>query len=398
MEKHLSDDSSELQPIVRTGEQSADTPPAPETPPRAFVPPVFVRRTTWFERVSAHVLLTLVVVAALTLQTVSLPDWRLSLVAHAAPPSLPPVSNLAGGVLPAPAPDVAPTPNDTVVRAALPQTIIPDRPRRDVITYTVQSGDTLFGIAFAFGLQPETILWSNPDLQGNPHLLSIGQVLNILPVNGVYHTVVATDTLASLAETFKVDETTIQTASWNQPYIDKAGNLQVGANLVIPDGKSEFVVWQIPEPTSPGGTPGTGNGTANVGSCGAQPSAFSTGHFIWPTDQHWVSGNPYASWHQGVDLRANLGDNIYAADNGTVLYAGWTSVGYGNLVVVDHNNGWQTWYGHLSEIDVLCGENVWQGEIIGLAGSTGHSTGPHLHFETRWHGTLPNPLDVLPPP
>jgi murein DD-endopeptidase MepM/ murein hydrolase activator NlpD len=171
----------------------------------------------------------------------------------------------------------------------------------------------------------------------------------------------------------------------------------VGAGLVVPGGQSKYVIWVIPPP-NPGGTPGTGNGTANVGSCGAAPQIIGRGLFVWPTDVHWVSGNPYAPWHMGIDLRAVLGANVYAADTGTIIYAGWSNAGYGNLVVIDHGNGWQTWYGHLSEIWFNCGDIVYQGNVIGLAGTTGRSTGPHLHFETRWQGTLPNPLDVLPPP
>jgi murein DD-endopeptidase MepM/ murein hydrolase activator NlpD len=123
-----------------------------------------------------------------------------------------------------------------------------------------------------------------------------------------------------------------------------------------------------------------------------------TGTFIWPTPKHWVSGNNYAGWHPGIDIAARLGDPIYASDNGVVIYAGWNSWGYGNLVVVEHGNGWQTWYAHNSEIYVGCGQNVYQGSVIAAAGSTGRSSGPHLHFETRFQGTLPNPFNVLPPP
>jgi len=111
-----------------------------------------------------------------------------------------------------------------------------------------------------------------------------------------------------------------------------------------------------------------------------------------------VSGYNYSAWHPGLDLVGRAGDPVYAADNGFVVYAGWSNVGYGNLIVIDHGNGWQTWYAHLSLAYVACGQNVWQGSTIGGIGSTGNSSGPHLHFETRYQGGLPNPFNVLPAP
>ena len=111
-----------------------------------------------------------------------------------------------------------------------------------------------------------------------------------------------------------------------------------------------------------------------------------------------MSGYNYSVWHRGLDLAGHQGDPVYASDSGFIVYAGWSPVGYGNLVVIDHGNGWQTWYGHLSLIYVTCGQNVWQGSTIGAVGSSGNSSGPHLHFEARYQGDLPNPFSVLPPP
>jgi murein DD-endopeptidase MepM/ murein hydrolase activator NlpD len=413
----LEQEALELTPLVREelAERLQDLPalapevveaPEPATPvdiavftARAARPRAARSRPSPLVRLAAHLWLVGVVLAALLVRTVQ-PDALRPVVPVAAANGAAGASGPGGpgGILRAPVLAAAPQPGDQVARAALPQTIIPERPRRDVITYTVQPGDTLFGIAETFELKPETILWSNPDLQDNPHLLSLDQTLNILPVDGVYHTVVTTDTLAGLAETYKVEVSAIQNARWNDPYIGANGGLAEGSNLVIPGGQKKFFVWVIPVPEKRGGQPGNNNGTANVGSCPANVTMYGTGLFAWPTDQHWVSGNPYAPWHQAVDLRARLGDNVYASDSGTVIYAGWSTVGYGNLIVIDHGNGWQTWYAHLSQFYVSCNQDVWQGTVIGLAGSTGRSSGPHLHFETRWQGSLPNPLDVLPPP
>ncbi|MCS6911386.1 MAG: M23 family metallopeptidase, partial [Anaerolineales bacterium] len=103
-------------------------------------------------------------------------------------------------------------------------------------------------------------------------------------------------------------------------------------------------------------------------------------------------------WHPGLDLGGEYDEPIYAADSGVVVYSGWNTYGYGNTVILDHGNGWHTLYAHFNSVLVTCGEAVTQGQIIGLAGSTGRSTGPHLHFEMRLGGGYVNPWNYLPPP
>ena len=123
-----------------------------------------------------------------------------------------------------------------------------------------------------------------------------------------------------------------------------------------------------------------------------------TGRFRWPTDKRYLVGWDYRYWHPGLDLGGEVGDPLYAADAGVVVYAGWNVYGFGNLVIIDHGNGWHTLYAHLSETHVTCGQGVTQGALLGLAGSTGRSTGPHLHFEMRLNGVNVNPWDYLPAP
>jgi murein DD-endopeptidase MepM/ murein hydrolase activator NlpD len=292
-----------------------------------------------------------------------------------------------------------------VVVEANPYTTIPNRQRREVLIYTVQAGDTLFGIAALYGLTPESLLWANYDaLQDNPHLLKPGMELKIPPVNGIVYTVEAGDTVESIAEKYKATTDAIYQDGfeWNQ--LKPGEQPQVGATLIIPGGSREFKSWSLTQAdNSPAGTGSTDGvpvgGYSNAGFCNdVSVGLVGTGSFIWPIDQHWVSGNNYAAWHPGLDLAAHMGDPIYAADNGTIIYAGWNTWGYGNLVVIDHGNGWQTWYAHNSAIYVGCGQNVFQGSVISAAGSTGRSTGPHLHFETRSNNTYINPFNVLPPP
>ncbi len=179
----------------------------------------------------------------------------------------------------------------------------------------------------------------------------------------------------------------------------------MGQTLVVPGGKREAVVWQLPEPSqvsasaAPGRASSGAGGWTNAGQCqGVTTPPIGTGRFIWPSNAHWISGNPYTWWHQGIDLAGQLGDPVYASDTGTVIWDGPNAWGYGNMILLDHGNGWQTLYAHLSQVYVRCGQQILQGAQIGAVGSTGNSTGPHLHFETRLGGTLPNPLDKLPSP
>jgi LysM repeat protein len=300
------------------------------------------------------------------------------------------------GALPAGTPEPQPTTNGVIAREADPHTLIPTRGRSEVITYTVKSGDTLFGIADNFGLQPETVLWGNYFvLKDDPHLLFPGQVLNILPVDGTYHTVAAGDTLEKVAKFYDVGPEAI--VDWLGNNLDpNAPTLQVGQRLVVPGGHRELAVWQVPT-ISRTDTPETAG--TNFGQCpGGYSGAVGSGNFIWPSGNHFLSGYDFTAIHHGLDIKAKLGDPLYAADSGVIVYAGPNAYGYGNLIVIDHGNGWQTVYGHLSQWNVECGQSVFQGNLIGLAGSTGNSSGPHLHFEVRYKGSYVNPWTVLPPP
>ncbi|OGO48666.1 MAG: hypothetical protein A2W37_14645 [Chloroflexi bacterium RBG_16_63_12] len=289
--------------------------------------------------------------------------------------------------------DVAP---GRISRLADVHTLIPTRGRSEVITYTVQKGDTLFGIADKFSLRPETVLWGNYfTLKDDPHLLIPEQVLNILPVDGTYHYVTQGSTLEQIAKFYGVTPQDIMDWSGNQ--LDPDHPLPTPNTwLVIPGGHRESQAWTVPT-TLTRSSRSSGSAASNFGQCpGGYTGAVGVGSFVWPTDNHTVGGYNYSAIHRGIDLRAGLGDPIYAVDGGVVVYAGWNDFGYGNLVVIDHGNGWQSVYGHLSQWNVDCGQSVFQGNVIGLAGSTGRSSGPHLHFELRYNGAYVNPLDVLP--
>lgn len=282
-----------------------------------------------------------------------------------------------------------------IMRQIDPHTNIPARPRRDVITYVVESGDTLFGIAEKFGITPETVLWGNQFVLGDdPHSLRPGQELSISPVNGVLRVVQPGDTIDGLATVYRTTADAI--INWPGNELDPDNPiLTEGQVLVVPGGEREFVQWVIPQitRTQRNALPVD----AGPGACagGYSGGAVGTGSFIWPANNRFISGNNYSSFHLGIDIAAGYGDPIYASDSGVAVFAGWNNWGYGNLVVIDHGNGWQTMYAHLSQWNVSCGQSVQQGAIVGLAGSTGNSSGPHLHFEMNFNGSRPNPWNYL---
>ncbi len=131
---------------------------------------------------------------------------------------------------------------------------------------------------------------------------------------------------------------------------------------------------------------------------GNQEGPVGSGKFIWPTVYQAVSGGKFEEKHPGIDLSAPEGSAVYAADAGLVIFAGWSELGYGNVIVIDHGNGYKTLYAHLSQVSKYCGAKVQSGQLIGLAGNTGNSTGGHLHFEVRVPGGYLNPMKVLPTP
>lgn len=291
----------------------------------------------------------------------------------------------------------APDKLNQIYRKPAIETILPSRPRVDVITYTVQTGDSLFSIADQFGLKPETILWGNYEtLEDNPHLLSKGQVLNILPTDGTYYEWKEGDKLSQIANFFDVDPQDISSYLGNRIELSTSPDdieIEPGAWVIVPGGKRALKDWGPPAITRSNPASASFYGP---GHCGAiYDGAFGNGTFVWPTSARFLSGYGYSSIHPAIDIAGAEGNAIFATDSGVVVYAGWSNYGYGNLIVIDHGNGWQSAYAHLSAVGVGCGQSVFQGTVIGALGNTGNSTGPHLHFELIYNGAKPNPFDYL---
>jgi hypothetical protein len=315
------------------------------------------------------------------------------------PTSLPAEQDIAGVPLP-PLLAAGDLSSKGITRTTNMHTTIPTRPRVDVITYTVETGDTLFSIADSFAIKPETLLWGNFEtLEDNPHLLRPEQVLNILPIDGTYYQWAEGDSLQTVADFFDVDPMEIISYPGNRfdltETTPQTANIDIGSWLIVPGGKRAIKDWGPPAISRSNPASARYYGAGHCGS--VYEGAIGSSTFVWPTIAHSISGYGYnPGVHPAIDIAGGEGTPVFATDSGVVVYAGWSNYGYGNLVVIDHGNGWQSAYAHLSSYGVSCGQSVFQGGGIGGVGNTGNSYGAHLHFELVYGGAKINPLDFLP--
>ena len=270
--------------------------------------------------------------------------------------------------------------SDFIPKKATALTTIPEsRKQAEAFEYAVEPGDTLSTIGEKFRISTDALQYVN-DINDST-VITVGQTLTIPPVSGLIHTVDSGDTLDSIAEKYDVAPQAI--ADFN--YILDTKNLASGTELVIPGAKVPTPVYVPPVITSLILPP-------------VNPSvAAPTGHgwCIWPTSARIIT--QYFTWyHNGLDIAASgYLPSLYACGKGTVTRAGWDPWGLGLHVRIDHGNGFETVYGHMSRVDVGYGQTVGQGQQIGIMGSTGRSTGPHVHFIVRYNGVAQNPLNYI---
>jgi LysM repeat protein len=296
-----------------------------------------------------------------------------------------------------PLPEYQPAPSgNALFRQANPITTRPERGNQFATTYTVEQGDSVFSIANRYKLKPESILWSNSStLNDDPQLVEVGLPLNIPPVDGIYYLWKEGDTLESVAGKYKVTPEDI--LMWPANNIDMVNPVILPNQYVmIPGGESEFRQWIVPIPFAP-----RSGATRNINLQCAIPDDYyaGTGSFIWPSNTTAISGNDFWGGHLAIDIAAYTGDAVWASDSGIVVFAGGRTDGYGNTVIIQHDTTFATYhtlYAHMSSVNVRCGQRVSQGQVIGAAGSSGNSTGPHIHFEIRQNGAFINPHQVLP--
>ena len=227
-----------------------------------------------------------------------------------------------------------------------------------ITTYTVRDGDSLGIIGKMYGLSVNTIRWAN-NLKTST-VIKPGQILIILPIDSIQHTVAKDETLERIVKKYGGDiDETLAFNGWPPDY-----EPEVGTVVIIPNGEGE---------------PLTNSSTAARGTSGP----VYAGYYIRPINGGRVSQGPHG--FNGIDVAASCLTPVYASASGTVIVArnyGWNG-GYGKYVVIAHPNGTQTVYAHLSQVFVSVGKYVPQGFMIGTIGSTGNSSGCHVHFEIR---------------
>lgn len=277
-------------------------------------------------------------------------------------------NTLGGNVIVAPLSPIEPEPGNqspTTQTAARKQQV-----------YTVQADDTIAGIAAQFNISVNTVLWANG--LTNKSTINVGDHLTILPTTGVLHTVASGNTLLAIANKYDVEATDV--AKYNN--LPDTSKLSIGQKLIVPDGY-----------IAPQSAPRITSGNTRLADGPVPPSSTDTSaRFIWPTTTKHIS--QYFRWgHTGIDIDNRSYPPIYAAAAGTVEFSGRLG-GYGNLVIINHGGGLSTYYAHNSVNYVAKGTQVTKGQTIAKMGSTGRSTGPHLHFEVRRNGRPVNPFTM----
>lgn len=266
------------------------------------------------------------------------------------------------------------------------KTILPEQPTNKITEYVVQRGDSPWSIAQKFDLKPETILWGNAQLNAAAGSLRAGDTLNILPVDGVLHIVQDGDTLETLQVLHGTPAQEIFEYTGNNFDLTQPPQLTKGEQLIIPNGTSP-IIWSEAQAPSAAQKVSRGGYSSEVPNLG-------TGYFIWPVNAYSLT-QEYWSGHPGIDLSTDFRQPIFASDSGTVVFSGWDDTGYGNMVIIDHGNGYQTYYSHNEANLVGTGQTVVKGQQIAESGSTGNSTGNHIDFRILYNGTFLNPLEYL---
>ncbi len=270
-----------------------------------------------------------------------------------------------------------------------PKTFVGKKPVHDFETYVVERGDAPANIADRFGITSATILGGNPKLSNEASALQTGVQLIILPIDGVLHDVQRGDTLESISAQYGIPVADIIAYEANNlefPY-----RLYEDTQIMVPGAIPDAgFVWNPPSLASI-----RGNNSADIGGGNVNFAVRGTGFHQWPISARNISQGFWYG-HQAIDVIAGIGTAVVASDRGTVTWGSWNVYCYGNLVVINHGNGYETFYAHLDSVAVYPGQVVEKGQYIGASGNTGCSSGPHLHYEIRYNTARDNPFNYLP--
>ncbi|MEA2088395.1 MAG: peptidoglycan DD-metalloendopeptidase family protein [Patescibacteria group bacterium] len=252
--------------------------------------------------------------------------------------------------------------------------------RTEIEYYIVQEGDSTYSIAKKYNITVNTIIWENG--LNRYGFIKPGQKLAILPTIGITYKVKKYDNIGKIAKKYNVSEKDIIKAS----EISDVSSLQIGQKLIIPGARKVAIV--SPKKSSRSATYAPAPKTAL-----AKTNIKSSTKLLWPASCRRIS--QYYHWrHHAVDIACKSGTAIYAAEDGIVQSSGWAT-GYGKRIIISHGNGMTTLYAHFSKLYVRAGQAVNRGDVIGAMGSTGWSTGSHLHFEVKIRGSKKNPLSYI---
>ncbi|MBP6085275.1 M23 family metallopeptidase [Candidatus Gracilibacteria bacterium] len=260
-----------------------------------------------------------------------------------------------------------------------------------ILEYVIQPGDTIDDLVSRFHISASTITQAN-NLSRSAKL-EAGKTLKILPVSGLLYTIAKGDSVAKVAGIYQVPAELIM----YQNSITSDKDLKVGNQLIIPNGIEPVIVSNTVKRATTA-KPTSKSSSGGYGSAPTGTAQQTKGTLNWPTTCRTISRgfNP-AIPHWGVDCANSIGTSVYAAEAGKVITAsaGTYGGGYGNYIIIDHGNGLKTLYAHLYKVGVSVGQQVERGEGIGLMGSTGRSTGPHLHFEVIVNNKKIDPYKYL---
>ena len=271
-------------------------------------------------------------------------------------------------------------------------------PRSEIVEYLVKEGDSLSSIAASFSISPQTLLWVNADhLFDNPDWLLLGTILTILPADGITHQVGGSDNLNNLASFFNTDAQLI--IDWASNQIDPQNpQIFIGQWLFIPNG-IRLSRWRE-MPDIPRNLADIDPIEFGIGACPETYSdgATSDGTFNAPILPLSIAGEVFSAWHAGIDIAVSSGEQVRAAASGLVVFAGWSNLGYGNMIIMDHGNADYSLYSGLGSVIATCGQSLKQGDLIARAAITGYPAGPILHFEIRRDGNQVDPLSLIVSP
>lgn len=249
----------------------------------------------------------------------------------------------------------------------------------EIITYVVKPGDTIEKIASSYNLKSSTIATSN-NLTSST-ILQVGQALQFPSIDGVIYSLKAGENLWDLAQLNNTDYDKLLEIN----NVTSPETLQIGEKIFVPSVeivKSPSIEYEKKRNQYASASYSRGG---KVGLYGIKPTQGSISSYF---------GERWGRQHNGIDIAANTGSNVVAFQSGKVTFSGWNG-GYGNLVIIDHGNGIESYYGHNSKNLVKVGDSVQKGDLIAKVGSTGNSTGPHCHFEIRINGKPVNPLNYI---